>query len=310
MKKAKKAMRMPVSFHLLRHAFRGVHTFSTPLAAWLAERLFLTPPKHPLPPAEAEALASGRPFRVPFEGRTLAAWAWGPKQGMAPTVVLLHGWAGRAGQLRGFITPLVDTGFRDVAFDGPAHGMSDGTQASILHFASALEAVVRQSGPVHGLIAHSLGCAAASVALSRGLEIEKACFIAPPAKARTYYEQFLGFLGLPDADVPEFSRRFAARRGFTWDQLELPALAPRMRSLLQVFHDADDFDVAFSEGAAIAAAWPGAELHRTEGLGHRRILKSKEVHAKAVAFLSEGLRFTSCVQRLEAELFEPALRAG
>jgi predicted alpha/beta hydrolase family esterase len=229
---------------------------------------------------------------------------------MAPTVVLLHGWAGRAGQLRGFVHPLVEAGFRVVAFDGPAHGMSGGKQASILHFASALEAVARKTGPIHGLIAHSLGCAAASVALARGLEIDKACFIAPPAKARTYYEQFLGFLGLPDARVPEFTRRFAARRNFTWDQLEVPSVAPRMSAALQVFHDADDFDVPFAEGAAIAAAWPGAELHRTEGLGHRRILKSQEVHRQSVTFLSEGLRFTSCVQRFEAELFEPALRAS
>ncbi|MBL0211864.1 MAG: alpha/beta fold hydrolase [Holophagaceae bacterium] len=301
---------MPLRFHLMRHAFRGVRALSTPLAAQLAEMLFLTPPRHPIPAAEADALATGRAFRVPFEGSHLAAWAWGPKQGTAPTVILLHGWGGRAGQLRGFIAPLVDAGYRVVAFDGPAHGASGGRQASIIHFASALETVILGMGPVHGIVAHSLGCAAAAVALSRGARIEKACFIAPPARARAYYEQFLAFLGLPDAQAPEFCRRFADRFGFTWDQLEVPALAPRMRLALQVIHDADDGDVPFSEGAAIAASWPGAELRRTEGLGHRRILKAKDVQEKAVAFLSEGLRFTSCVQRFEAELFEPALRAG
>ncbi|MBL0311325.1 MAG: alpha/beta fold hydrolase [Holophagaceae bacterium] len=308
MKKTKRAM--PLRFHLLRHAFRGVRILSTALAARFAEMLFLTPPRHPIPAAEADALATGRAFRVPFEGSHLAAWAWGPKQGTAPTVILLHGWGGRAGQLRGFIAPLVESGYRVVAFDGPAHGASGGKQASILHFASALETVVSGTGPVHGIIAHSLGCAAAAVALSRGVEIERVCFIAPPAMARLYYERFLGFLGLADRWIAEYSRRFAARRGFTWDQLEVPVLAPGMRSALLVFHDADDSDVPFSDGAAIATSWPGAELHRTEGLGHRRILKAKDVQEKAVAFLSEGLRFTSCVQRFEAELFEPALRAG
>lgn len=301
---------MPLRFHLLRQAFLGVRAFSTPLAARLAEALFFTPPKHPAPPAESEALSTGRAFQVPFEGSHLAAWAWGPKQGAAPTVLLLHGWGGRAGQLRGFIAPLVGAGFRVVAFDGPAHGASGGKQASVLHFASALETMAKRVGPVHGIIAHSLGCAAASVALSRGSAIEKACFIAPPANPRTYYEKFLLYLGLEERWIPEFSRRFAARLGFTWDQLEAPALAPQMRCALRIFHDADDCEVPFSEGAAIAAAWPGAELHRTEGLGHRRILKSKEVQENAVAFCSEGLVFTSCAQRLEAELFEPALRAG
>ncbi|MDE3246024.1 MAG: alpha/beta fold hydrolase [Acidobacteriota bacterium] len=301
---------MSFRLRLLRLAFRAVHAVSTPLASRLAVNLFLMPPKHPAPTAEADALAAGRFFRVPCDGSHLAAWAWGPNQGAAPTVVLLHGWGGRAGQLRGFITPLVDAGFRVVAFDGPAHGASGGSQASILHFASALEAVVSRIGPVHGLIAHSMGCAAASVALSRGAKIAKVCFIAPPARPRAYYEQFLGFLGLPEHRIPEFSRRFMERFRLAWNQLEAPALAPRMRAALQVFHDADDRDVPFADGAAIVAAWPGAELRRTEGLGHRRILKSEAVQQQAVAFLLDGLRFTSCVQRFEAELFEPALRAS
>jgi pimeloyl-ACP methyl ester carboxylesterase len=301
---------MPLSFHLLRHGFHGLRALSPALAARLAERLFLTPPRHPLPPAEADALASGRAFRIPHEGRHLAAWAWGPRHGMAPTVLLVHGWGGRAGQLRGFIAPLLARGFRVVAFDGPAHGASGGGQASILHFASALEALVGRVGPVHGVIAHSLGCAATAVALARGLEVAKACFLAPPARARTYYERFLGYLGLPPAWVPEFSLRFARRGGFTWDQLEVPAVAPGLKAALRVFHDAEDREVPIAEGEAIVAAWPGAELHRTEGLGHRRILKSPEVQAKAVSFLAQDLAYRSCAERFEAELFMPALRAG
>ena len=91
---------MPLSFHLLRHSFHGLRAISPALAQRLAERLFLKPPRHPLPPAEADALATGRAFRLPFEGHPLAAWAWGPHHGNAPTVLLLHGWGGRAGQLR------------------------------------------------------------------------------------------------------------------------------------------------------------------------------------------------------------------
>ena len=301
---------MPLTFHLLRHGFQGLRALSLPLAARLAERLFLTPPRHPLPPAEADALATGRAFHLPFEGHHLAAWAWGPRQGAAPTVLLFHGWGGRAGQLRGFIAPLVEAGYRVVAFDAPAHGRSGGSQASILTFAAALEAVAARVGPVHGIVAHSMGCAGTAVSLARGLDVDRVCFIAPPARARTYYEQFLGFLGLPGPWVPEYCRRFAVRQGFTWNQLEVPALAPRMGARLQVFHDAGDRDVPFAEGEAIVAAWPGAELHRTEGLGHRRILKSAEVQARAVAFLAEGQRLPSCLERFEAELFNRELRAS
>ena len=301
---------MPLAFHLLRHGFHGLRALSQPLSARLAERLFLTPPRHPQPPAEADALATGRAFSLPGAEGRLAAWAWGPHRGTAPTVLLVHGWGGRAGQLRGFIAPLVAAGFRVVAFDAPAHGASAGRRASILHFAAALETVAARVGPAHGIVAHSMGCAGTAVALARGLEVDRVCFIAPPARARTYYEQFLGYLGLPAPWVPEYTRRFAVRLGFTWDQLEVPAVAPELRAKLQVFHDTTDREVPLREGEAIMAAWPGAELHRTEGLGHRRILKSPEVLAKAVSFLAEDLAYRSCAARFEAELFMPALRAG
>lgn len=300
---------MPWTFHLLRHGFQGLRMISPALASRVSQALFLLPPRHPEPPAEREALASGRAFRLPFRRSSLAAWAWGPRQGFAPTVLLVHGWGGRAGQMRGFIAPLVEAGFRVVAFDGPAHGRSGGRQASILHFAEALEAVAARVGPVHGLVAHSMGCAGAAVALSRGLEVERACFIAPPSRARTYYEAFLRFLGLPEPWVPDYSRRFALRLGFAWERLEVPAVAPELHAALRVFHDAGDREVPFAEGQAIVAAWPGAELRRTQGLGHRRILKDAAVQREAVAFLGHP-DFRTCPERFEAELFDRDLRVS
>jgi pimeloyl-ACP methyl ester carboxylesterase len=59
-----------------------------------------------------------------------------------------------------------------------------------------------------------------------------------------------------------------------------------MTAPLLVFHDRDDRDVAWTDGEAIAAAWPGAELVSTAGLGHRRIVHDPGVVARAVAFLA------------------------
>ena len=41
----------------------------------------------------------------------------------------------------------------------------------------------------------------------------------------------------------------------------------------------------WSDGAAIAGAWPGARLVTTTGLGHRRILRDERVVSQAVAFV-------------------------
>jgi len=54
---------------------------------------------------------------------------------------------------------------------------------------------------------------------------------------------------------------------------------------LLVIHDRDDPTVPWADGAAIATAWPGAELVTTTGLGHRDLLRDASVVARAVAFV-------------------------
>ena len=67
-----------------------------------------------------------------------------------------------------------------------------------------------------------------------------------------------------------------------------PLGGDQLRAQARVFHDRADREVPFAAGAAIARAWPGAQLVPTEGLGHNRLLYAPEVVAPAVAFLAEG----------------------
>jgi hypothetical protein len=97
------------------------------VAARLAERPFLTPPRYPAPDREREILARARPGSVRVAGRRIETWSWG----VGPRILLVHGWGGRGGQLGAFVEPLVSRGFSVTAFDGPAHGASEGRVATI-----------------------------------------------------------------------------------------------------------------------------------------------------------------------------------
>jgi hypothetical protein len=48
--------------------------------------------------------------------------------------------------------------------------------------------------------------------------------------------------------------------------------------------------VPFAHGAAIAAAWPGARLVATEGLGHKRIVSEPSIVRDAVDFVAADAR--------------------
>ena len=79
------------------------------------------------------------------------------------------------------------------------------------------------------------------------------------------------------------------RLQISWDQLHIPTLARGMSAPALIIHDQYDREVPYDHGSAIAEAWPGAELVTTSGLGHRAILRDREVVRRTVEFLATGI---------------------
>jgi pimeloyl-ACP methyl ester carboxylesterase len=171
--------------------------------------------------------------------------------------------------------------------------------------------VVADVGPVHGAIAHSMGAAAVMLAVHDGVPIPRAVFVAPPASALDFFRKFSAVVGLAE-DVARRTRARVERRAQRrLAELDVRALAPVLRPTpLVVFHDEDDREVPIACGEMVAATWSGAELVRTKGLGHHRILRDPRIVTESVRFLSRGeagpCRCAQC--ELEREMYDPALR--
>lgn len=269
----------------LRTAFRTVGHVAPGLAARCAEELFCRPPRQLQRPREERFIAEGRRFAVPVAGRVLSAWEWGS----GPTVIAVHGWGSRAGRFQPLGEALVAAGFRLVAYDAPAHGTSPGRRASLPEFAEALGAVAEAVGPVHGLVGHSLGAAAVAVALRQGLAIRRVVLIAPPADPATFSRRFAAMLAIPQRARDVMQENLEAKFRMRWTDLHIPSIARELATPALIVHDRDDADVPWSEGAAIAEAWPEAELLSTSGLGHRAVLRDGGVVRSTVTFLREAL---------------------
>jgi hypothetical protein len=52
-------------------------------------------------------------------------------------------------------------------------------------------------------------------------------------------------------------------------------------------HDDGDNEVPWRDGMTIAESWPGAKFMLTHNLGHRRILRDRDIIAAAVAFIRD-----------------------
>ncbi len=250
-------------------------------AAW-AERLFLTPPARNA--ASAVDLLDARDRVISHRGRLIGTWSWGPSD--APAVLLVHGWGGHAAQLRAFVQPLARAGYRVIAYDQPAHGVSDGRLTGLPDFADVLVEVAAHYGNVRAAIGHSLGATAAAMALARrALRLDKLVLISPPSDLVGYSRRFARWHWMPERLRRTMQTAIEERYGLRWDELELARLAPRLEAQALVIHDRNDRQVPWKQGAAFAQHWPAAKLITTQGLGHARILRDDAVVDAATAFI-------------------------
>jgi len=243
-------------------------------------RAFLTPRA----PHQRQALLldGGEPLRIGTQEGEVAL----QRAGSGPAVLLLHGWEGQASDLSAFAPPLLDAGFGVLAMDLPAHGASAGQQTSIPQSARALIAVGKALGPLHAVIAHSIGSAVLAEALHGGLAAQRAVLIADPADYERHARGFAAAAGLDAEGIEAMLGLLSATIGADVREISLPRRAPQLRQPALFVHSSDDRVVAIEESQASAAAWPGARHLRVEGLGHRRLLGDRAVVAAALAFIT------------------------
>ena len=280
---------MPASLRLPRIStnvrFAASAVFFPELAGAWAERLFLTPPRRRDAAATALDLIDARAGFVQHKGRAIATWRWGSRD--APAVLLAHGWGGHAAQMRGFVFPLLSAGFRVIAYDQPAHGVSEGRLTGLPDFADVFAEVAAHHGDVEAVVAHSLGAAGTALALAQGkANIAKAVLISPPADMVGYSRRFARWYWMPEPVRRAMQTAIEERYGVLWESLDLRRLAARLTAQALVIHDRDDRTVPWTQGAQIASHWPGARLLSTDALGHGRILEDEAVTRVAADFVS------------------------
>ena len=276
----------PPGLRWLRWQLKTLWAVAPALAFRQAWRLFCTPRRLPVKPWEGPALAQARRRVVTHHSSHVAVYEWGPAA--APAVVLVHGWEHRASFWRAWVQPLLEAGYRVVALDGPAHGASSGRQATLTSFGGAVQTVVDTVGEVRAIVAHSFGAASVAGLPVRpaGAPLPRLVLLSTPVSPRVVASRFADFLNLSNDIVDRFATHIQQTTGRTADSFAAAATGPSIGAeQVLVLHDEDDEIIPYAEGQEIAAAWPGAVLHATRGLGHNRILRNADVIQIAVAFI-------------------------
>lgn len=282
----------PLNQQLLRGLMGLAQRFAPTLARRLAFQLFSTPLPLKWQGRSAKAAAAGPWVAEHWElmGLRLCTWRHHHQDAAAgrPRVLLVHGWAGSAQQMRPLAERLWNAGYEPLALDMPAHGHSQGWQTHMPQFVQALHAAAQRYGPLHGVVAHSLGAVAAGHAVATGLPAAKLVLIACSAPPRQVLAWFGATFGLGPAGLAHLQARLEGLGGVRLEAFEPTWLGARLKLPLLLVHDEQDKAAPLAHAQALQRALPAGRLLLTQGLGHRRVLADAGVAAAVIGHLGLG----------------------
>ena len=286
---------LPKWFHLF---VRVVGTVSPRFMTFLAYRMFwnLGKPMEVRPDAAAvHARARRETIAIGAQQAVVYRWGSGPK-----TVLLVHGWRGRASQFAALVEALESPERTIISFDAPGNGDSPGDRTDLRDYLAVIRAVADERGRIDLLVGHSFGVMGVFVAVREGVRASRIVSIAGSADMDYTYGTFARAMELPRR-VDALLRRKIERVAFDGDatiwRRFVSELEPTDETPLLVIHDRDDRIIEFAQGQKIAAAHVGltTELF-TRGLGHTRVLTDPGVLRSIVAFATEPVRTRSAAE--------------
>jgi pimeloyl-ACP methyl ester carboxylesterase len=255
------------------------------LAGHLTYALLAKPPRAPERAWQHALREEARTTWLPLALDQIAVYDWGK----GPTVLMVHGWGARATHLGRLIKPLVDAGYRVVAFDAPAHGHSTGSRTDLVAYAAAVAAVARHAGPVHTLLAHSFGVAMALYARRDwGVQANRQVLISSFDHCKWFVEAFGQYAGMTTA-VLDRARQMMVdlyQGRLDWDRLSVVEMLRSAPQPTLIIHDREDGEIPFAHSLALMQAAPHARFYATSGLGHHRLLGNSDVARQIVDFVS------------------------
>ena len=257
---------------------RGVPFFSNRIA----EKILCTPVKSK---AQAKIPEGFRTSYIEVMNKKVAIY----EKGVSDKVVLfVHGWSGNAFNFKSFFKTYIDAGYKVITFDQIAHGNSEGDTSNYYFFYQTLEAVYQHlsiDNNIEAIIAHSMGTSASVGArLPSGVKL---CFIAPVIPVfDSLYSSVKGF-GLSGLMVKKFLSSYESRFDLDLTSIDPKELIKSVDNPLKIIHSIDDQYIRPQDNLPYYSEKQKVNIVNLDGLGHFRILKSKEVVDLSLEFIND-----------------------
>ncbi|WP_114793312.1 alpha/beta hydrolase [Niabella yanshanensis] len=227
--------------------------------------------------------------RLSFKSGTINTVGYRWNKGGDKKLLIVHGFRSAAANFLHFVDPLIEKGYEIVAFDAPAHGLSEGKSLNAIEYKDFIASLHQQFGPFDAFLCHSFGGLAVSMNLAELPENSniKTVLIAPAANSRQLIEFFFKEMHIKDKLVKEhFYANIQRLSGKNIEWFSIARCAGSIQGPVLWIHDKDDAVTPVQDAFDIQQTQP-TNFHFlfTSNLGHRRIYRDKEVVVALINFL-------------------------
>lgn len=273
-----------IQLRLMRIYFNSIGRAFPNKSANQLIKLFSTPRSRVIRSKEIEVLKTAKTTWQIFQKEKIRIYEWGNGDKLA---LLCHGWESNAGSLGAFVAPLLKRGYRVVSYDGPAHGESQGKEASLITFTQVAKMVVKKFGKIDLAIGHSLG---ANVIMLMNYEtqisIPKCILISPVNRIVSVFEGFKNIFKIPNSIYNRMVNLISKRTNYQLDSLlfeDIVLKSPYQEVLLM--HDVADKITPVKHSEEIAKNWTEVSFKPIKGSGHYKILWHEDTLTNSFQFI-------------------------
>lgn len=269
---------------LIRYQFKLLGKVSKKAAAAKAFQLFVTPQtrmKMAVPPV----YQAGERLSFDFNGNRVQGFRLNHPSDKK--LLILHGFESSVLNFDAYAKPLLRKGYEILAFDAPAHGLSEGRQLNAVDYKNFVLQIVDRYGPVTNFVTHSFGGLALSLALEELPHDERwrAVLIAPAAESTTAFRHFSRLLQLDENVKSELEKLVEAANNKPLAWYSVVRAAANINAQVLFLQDKKDYITPLSDVQPLLEKnLPNFRFVISEGLGHSKIYRDPGTVQNVVDF--------------------------
>lgn len=273
-----------LAINYIQTKFKVLTAVSKRKAAEKAFELFCTPLNKSISKKELKN-AEATSFKL--NTKTIRGYQWN-SEGIK-TLLILHGFGSAAYKFERYVNPAVKKGYRVLAFDAPAHGLSDGKTTDAVEYSETILKIIEQYGTVHSFIGHSFGGIGLSLALENieDAETKKVVFIAPATETTTAISKAFELLKITNNEVrEEIDKLIFEKGGKPTEWYSIRRILKNIHPQILWIHDEGDDITPLSDALKVKEDnHNNINFVITKGLSHQRIYHDAEVRKQVIDFL-------------------------